>query len=327
MGAQPHPAPPPHDAVVTSPLADHQQHIEQLVNAGWSRVMKHGDYPRWQQAVAALPTLTDSMVTLDSATVTIKPPAITERASQQLRHCLQELIPWRKGPFRIADTTIDCEWRSDLKWERIVNHITPLTGRTVLDVGCGSGYHCWRMRGAGAAAVIGIDPTALFVMQFQAIQHFIQDRQVQLWPLGIDELPDSMGCFDTIFSMGLLYHRRSPLDHLTQLKRLLRPDGELVLESLVIDGGESCCLTPQERYAKMRNVWFIPSVQLLTIWMQRCGWRNIRLIDCTTTTTREQRSTPWMPYESLRHYLNPDNPSQTIEGYPAPKRATLLAQR
>jgi len=317
----------PGAAVNASPLADHQQALQVTFEQGWQQLMKHGDFSRWQQILQQLPPRNSGTIALNQPTVTIEIPSMTALASEKLRATLKRLLPWRKGPFRVADITIDCEWRSDLKWDRISHSIAPLDGRTVLDVGCGSGYHCWRMRGAGASLVIGIDPTALFVMQFQAVQHFIADPQVQVWPVGIDDMPQQIGSFDTVFSMGLLYHRRAPLDHLKQLRALLRPDGELVLETLIIDGDDQTCLTPHDRYAKMRNVWFIPSIAMLTIWMQRCGWRNIRLIDCTTTSQQEQRATEWMLYESLADYLDPDDPTQTIEGYPAPKRATLLAQR
>ncbi|PMC22346.1 tRNA 5-methoxyuridine(34)/uridine 5-oxyacetic acid(34) synthase CmoB, partial [Klebsiella aerogenes] len=44
--------------------------------------------------------------------------------------------------------------------------------------------------------------------------------------------------------MGVLYHRRSPLDHLWQLKDQLAPGGELVLETLVIEGDENTVLVP-----------------------------------------------------------------------------------
>ena len=253
--------------------------------------------------------------------------ALDAACSAQLRNALKALMPWRKGPFHIAGIDIDCEWRSDLKWERLRHAIAPLAGRTVLDIGCGSGYHCWRMRAAGAALVVGIDPTPLYAMQFQALQHYINDPRVQMWPLGIEDLPDDMPCFDTLFSMGLLYHRRSPLDHLQQLRALLRPGGELVLETLVVAGDARTCLMPQGRYAKMRNVWFIPSVAMLTIWLTRCGWRNVRLIDCTATTTHEQRATEWMAFESLADFLDPADPTRTVEGYPAPLRAVLTAQK
>ena len=39
----------------------------------------------------------------------------------------------------------------------------------------------------------------------------------------------------------------------------------------------------------------------------------------------EQRSTEWMTYESLAEALDPSDPSQTIEGWPAPQRVVVLA--
>ena len=203
-------------------------------------------------------------------------------------------------------------------------HIAPLHNRTVLDVGCGSGYHLWRMRGEGAEFVVGIDPSQLFYAQFQAIKHFNPDPAVNLIPIGIDEMP-ALKQFDTVFSMGVLYHRRSPLDFLQQLKNQLRPGGELILETLVVEGDENTVLVPGERYAKMRNVWFIPSVAALTHWLTRLGFNNVRLADLNQTSLDEQRKTDWMDNESLIDFLDATDHSKTIEGYPAPLRAVMIA--
>lgn len=240
---------------------------------------------------------------------------------------LQSFIPWRKGPFELFGINIDTEWRSDWKWRRLEQHITPLTNRMVLDVGCGNGYFCWRMFGAGAKCVIGIDPLLLNFMQFQLIRKLHGGTPpVFVLPLGIEDLPSPLKIFDTVFSMGVLYHRRSPIDHLLELRNCLAPGGELVLETLIIDGGLGAVLVPEDRYAGMRNVWFLPSCPTLISWLSRCGFTNIRLIDITATTIAEQRSTAWMPFHSLKDHLNPDNPALTIEGLPAPKRAIFLAQ-
>ena len=45
------------------------------------------------------------------------------------------------------------------------------------------------------------------------------------------------------------------------------------------------------------------------------------------TSTDEQRRTDWMINESLSDYLDPDDPALTVEGYPAPKRAVLIARK
>jgi tRNA (mo5U34)-methyltransferase len=125
--------------------------------------------------------------------------------------------------------------------------------------------------------------------------------------------------------MGVLYHRRSPIDHLLMLRDLLRPGGELVLETLVIDRGNGNVLVPSGRYAKMRNVWFLPSVTELENWLRRVGFRVVRTVDVTATTIEEQRTTRWMRFESLRDFLDPTDTSRTIEGYPRPVRAIVLA--
>ncbi len=301
--------------------------LQEAVERGWLKVHAHGDYPRWKKALDSLPDCSPSRLELDAPAIRIgSPEDIRDDQRRRLTHALQRLHPWRKGPFDFFGVYVDTEWRSQMKWDRLIPHIRPLRGRHVLDVGCGSGYHGWRMLGAGAASVTGIDPTALFSMQFLAAQRYIRETRFHFWPIGIEAMPSGMRCFDTVFSMGILYHRRSPLEHLQTLHRLLKPGGELVLETLVIEGDASRCLVPQGRYAKMRNVWFIPSPDMLAIWLRRCGFGEIHCVDVTQTTTQEQRSTPWMRFESLADFLMPDEPDKTIEGHPAPHRAILIAE-
>jgi tRNA (mo5U34)-methyltransferase len=287
-----------------------------------------GDIPRWMSCIEKLPVLDIASRVLDADTVAActKNP-LDESTRTQLETALRGLHPWRKGPFEIADIHIDTEWRSDWKWQRLQQHIAPLAGKTVLDVGCGSGYHCWRMKGAGADLVIGIDPSPLFVVQYWALQHFLQNPDVFVVPAACEDLPDNLQAFDTVFSMGVLYHRRAPMDHLLELKQLLKPDGQLVLETLVVAGDENTVLVPGERYGRMGNVWFIPSVAALVRWLEKMRFRDIKVIDVCTTTIDEQRSTDWMTFQSLADFLDPTDSSKTIEGYPAPVRAVITATR
>jgi tRNA (mo5U34)-methyltransferase len=265
----------------------------------------HGDFERWRDIVTGLPELIDD-------------PAA-------LREALSGLSPWRKGPFNIGGIEIDSEWRSDLKWARIEHAISPLDGRSVLDIGCGNGYYVLQMRQAGAARVIGVDPTLLYVMQFLAISSFRHDTAVHVLPLRLEETPPANNAFDTTFSMGVLYHQRAPIDHLRRLRTTLRPGGQLVLETLFIPGEKSYACTPEDRYARMRNVWLLPTIAELTTWMRRTGYRDIEIVDESITTTDEQRSTEWMTFESLPEALDPDDPSKTIEGWPAPRRVVVTA--
>lgn len=288
----------------------------------------HGDLPRWLGALATLPALANVTGDTDTAAITLRTgQPLSDADAEALEQGLRGLMPWRKGPFDFFGTYIDTEWHSDWKWDRVAPYVSDLTGRKVLDVGCGSGYHCWRMHGAGASQVIGVDPGLLFLFQFLSVKQYLGDAPVDLLPLRMEDLPPGLNWFDTTFSMGVLYHRRSPLDHLLELKDTLRPGGELVLETLVVDGPEGYSLMPEDRYGQMRNVWFLPSCDTLMRWLDRAGYRNARVVDVTETTTAEQRTTDWMRFQSLQDFLDPDDPTKTIEGYPGPKRATVIAEK
>jgi len=293
--------------------------------AQWHKDHAHGELPRWQRVLAKLPRVTTSHLELTETVEIGAPGELDAGLAKKTEALLRQLHPWRKGPYRIHGIDIDTEWRSDWKWDRLAQHIAPLKYRYVLDVGCGNGYHMWRMLGADAELVVGIDPSTLFLVQFEAVRHFANaDQRLHLLPLGIEQLPE-LRAFDTVFSMGVLYHRKSPIEHILQLKSQLHPGGELVLETLVIDGGPTDVLVPTDRYAKMRNVWFIPSGAALKLWVEKCGFENVRIVDETPTSLSEQRRTGWMTNESLADFLDPRDPGRTVEGYPAPRRALLLA--
>ena len=291
------------------------------------RPERWGDMSSWQECLDQLPEL-DPINTDFTKGVSIGDPSLMDKGRrQQLQATLMALHPWRKGPYELFGLNVDTEWRSDWKWERLLPHITPLNDRLVLDVGCGNGYHCWRMLGAGAKRVIGIDPSPKSVFQFYAIKHFAgAEHPVDVFPLGIEHIAEKLLAFDSVFSMGVLYHRRSPLDHLQELKELIRPGGQLILETLVIEGADGEVLVPEGRYAKMPNVWFLPSPSTLIGWMRKLGYNNPRLVDLNQTSIGEQRSTEWMTFESLVDFLDPINPEKTIEGHPAPRRALFLAE-
>ena len=291
----------------------------------WHENNLHGEYKHWQKTIDALPNaIGNTAVDLTQSVKVGESDDLTQGEFKRLENLMKKFKPWRKGPYHIHGLHIDTEWRSDFKWDRLAEHISDLSNKYVLDIGCGSGYHLWRMRGAGAKFVVGIDPTQLFLMQFNAIQHFINDNNVNLLPLGVEQLPD-LKAFDTVFAMGVLYHRRSPIDFIYQLKAQLVKGGELVLETLIVDGDENTVLVPGERYAKMRNVWFLPSEKAMCAWLERCGFKNVRVVNTDITALDEQRKTEWIDTESLSDFLDPNDKSKTIEGYPAPKRAIFIA--
>ncbi|OCG77325.1 tRNA 5-methoxyuridine(34)/uridine 5-oxyacetic acid(34) synthase CmoB [Gilliamella sp. Occ4-3] len=295
--------------------------------ANWQKQNIDSRFNQWLNSIKHLPSISPYQIDLLHSVTAKSKESLSTGEQQRIMQLLKNMMPWRKGPFHLYGIDIDTEWRSDWKWERLIKHIDCLEGKIVLDVGCNSGYHLWRMIGAGAKLAVGIDPMALYLCQFEAIRKLLgNDQRAHLLPLGIEHLP-KLNAFDTVFSMGVLYHRRSPLDHLFQLKDQLVEGGQLVLETLVIDGELHQALMPGDRYAQMRNVYFIPSTPTMINWLEKCGYSDVRMVDISLTNFDEQRKTEWMTSDSLANFLDPDDSTKTIEGYPAPMRAVFIAKK
>ena len=287
---------------------------------------KIGHGPRLEEIYQQLPDLVPDDIVLDADIVAAR-GSCDDVTQAKLDELLHEAQPWRKGPFQLFDTTIDTEWRSNLKWDRIVPHIASLTDRRILDVGCGNGYYLYRMAAQNPALTLGIDPSIKFYYQFRIMQKYLQVPRTHILPVGLEGLPETPEYFDTVFCLGVLYHRRSPFDFLRELRSYLAPGGEMILETLTIDAEGDLVLSPRDRYGKMNNCFFLPTPTCLKHWMERCGYKDVRIVSTTRTTIEEQRRTDWIKTESLNDFLDPDDHSKTVEGYPAPERTIVVANR
>ena len=252
---------------------------------------------------------------------------LTQSQHDLIHDALVALMPWRKGPFRLFGHEVDAEWRSNLKWDRVCEAAGELRGRQILDVGCGNGYYMFRAAAHEPGRVIGIDPSVPFLLSFELMQRYLQMPNLQYERLGVEDLEVFDRAFDIALCMGIVYHHRNPIVILNRLLKTLRVGGIAIVESQTIDGEGSIALFPEERYAKARNVYFMPTKDCLVNWVSRSGFKNVEVISHTKVTSDEQRSTEWMAYESLRDFLDPNDDSLTIEGYPAPWRTVIRAER
>jgi len=249
------------------------------------------------------------------------------KAVSSISPLITELIPWRKGPWNILGTELDAEWQSNLKWDRFKDHLGDLEDRRVVDIGCNNGYYLFRMLPERPRFLLGLDPSIRCYYQFELFRRLIGDNHMEYLLFGIDDAQLFPSAFDVALCMGVIYHRRDPYTSCQYLYHCLKPAGRLIFESIVIPGDKPVALTPEDRYAQMRNVWFVPTVSCMLNWLTRAGFKNCEVIDISPTTPAEQRTTPFSPYLSLSDYLNPDNPAETVEGYPAPQRAIVLGHR
>lgn len=326
------------NSILPKPVQSLENWIESHRNSALSPLFRNykeiqnelltGNSPRWIKAFAELPEMPGCCLGFSEGKVCIQPPAeISPEIRNLLHSALMNLRPWRKGPFSFADIVVDTEWRSDMKWQRLLDAGVQLTDKKVLDIGCGNGYYMWRMLEQNPASVLGVDPSTLFFYQFHAVLNYIQAQRIAFYPGGIDELDGVTSYFDSVFAMGILYHRPSPVETLKQIAAVMQPGAELWLETLTIEGSGQYCLSPLPRYAKMRNVYFLPTDDCLENWLETSGFENNELISVDVTQNAEQRKTEWILSQSLEDFLEPGNPNQTVEGYPAPRRSLWKARR
>jgi len=291
-----------------------------------SNLLKMGNAPSYAMLLNQLPVVERVKIDAeDEILVGSSENCLDVADLKNIKSSILRLIPWRKGPYDFFGQRVDAEWNSALKWDRLSKHIKPLAGRLVLDVGSGNGYFAWRSICAQASAVVCLEPSLLSLAQFRFCKHFVKNAPVEMLPIRVEQFLWAKGVFDTVFSMGVLYHNRNPKEHLKDLRNNLRVGGELILETIIDRAEEPKILVPSGRYASMRNVWSIPSIAMVEKWLLELGFSNPICVNLSTTTPAEQKTSKLMPYNSLIDGLDPRNSKLTIEGYERPTRGVFLA--
>jgi tRNA (mo5U34)-methyltransferase len=252
---------------------------------------------------------------------------LTLEQQQRWQQALRVFCPWKKGPFELFGIPIDAEWRSDWKWSRILPQISSLHKRRVADIGCHNGYFMFRMAAQEPACVIGFEPVAKHFWNFQLLQNIVQQPTLHFELLGVEHIHFYPNFFDTIFCLGILYHHPDPLGLLDKLRQALAPQGEIIIDCQGIPGALPIALTPRKRYARARGIWFLPTQSCLETWLARTGFTQIHCFFAEPLSTEEQRRTSWADLDSLQDFLDPEDSSLTVEGYPAPWRYYLIARK
>lgn len=276
----------------------------------------------YQEAIKALPRFDNIEVQLGDK-VEVQIPNLSQEEAAQIKETALLMKPWRKGPFGINELFIDSEWQSQIKYNLLEPHFD-LQGKVVGDIGCNNGYYLFRMLTHNPKKLIGFDPSAIYYSQFMFMNHFI-NSDITYELLGVEHVEFYEHKFDVLFCLGVLYHRSDPVMMLKSLYKGLEKGGELILDTFMIDGDEETCLTPKDRYSKIPNIYFVPTVPALINWCHRAGFSQVEILETMVTEHHEQRKTEWIETQSLEDFLDPNDPTKTVEGYPAPKRVYIKA--
>ena len=246
---------------------------------------------------------------------------------EELKEICRSLISWRVGPYQLGSLTLDTEWRSFMKWSRISPLIPQQAGMRIADVGCSNGYFLYKLSTLQPEIAIGFDPVERCWLQYALLQSILNVPNLAFVPMGLLALDAFPDFFDFTLCMGVLYHQRDQALAVRKLYEATRSGGHALLESLVVDREGALVITPPDRYAKMRNAWTIPSPTLLEKLFRDAGFKDVYVHRFGPLTTEEQRRTELAPFESLADFLDPLDPSRTIEGHPAPHTAAVVGRK
>lgn len=283
---------------------------------------------QYQAAVQAVQDIKTNWFDFSDSVVKIgRKDELYPEQQQRFLQSLKAFCPWKKGPFELFGINIDAEWRSDWKWARIFPYIQSLENRKVADIGCHNGYFMFRMTEQKPDCVIGFEPVAKHFWNFQLMQNIVQQENLFFELLGVEHIDFYPDFFDTIFCLGILYHHPDPIGLLTKMKQALAPKGEIIIDCQGIPGELPVSLTPRKRYAQARGIWFLPTQSCLENWLARAGFTQINCFFAAPLSVEEQRRTAWADIDSLQEFLNSDDSSLTVEGYPAPWRYYVIARK
>jgi 2-polyprenyl-3-methyl-5-hydroxy-6-metoxy-1,4-benzoquinol methylase len=127
----------------------------------------------------------------------------------------------RKGPLA---RWIDGVWRGVVRrrLELTRERLGPLEGRTVLDVGCGSGRYCLAYAAAGASRVVGVDfaPAMIEIAREHARRAGVAERcefRAGAFPEAVSDGP-----FDVSTALGFFDYVPDPVPIVRRMRNLTR---------------------------------------------------------------------------------------------------------
>jgi len=100
-----------------------------------------------------------------------------------------------------------------------------VAGKSVLDVGCGTGYGCSLLSHCGAKRVIGVD------ISFPALEYAKRCQIQGLVGANVIRLPFGSSTFDVVTCFEVIEHIADQSELLEEMKRVLRTGGVVVLST------------------------------------------------------------------------------------------------
>ncbi len=136
-------------------------------------------------------------------------------------------IPGTAEFFKAFDTLREADDCEPWEFSNYIHGYSEAAGSRVLDVGCGNGYVLAQYARLGAD-VAGVDLTQTAVDLSKA-RFALAGLKGEFALTNGERLPYADGSFDIVCSMGVLHHIENPRPMLSEMRRVLRPGGRIIL--------------------------------------------------------------------------------------------------
>lgn len=164
-----------------------------------------------------------------------------------------------------------------------------LRGKDVLDIGAWDGYHAFAAERAGASRVVALD-------------HFVWEREERGGGRGFDLAhrtlgstvekvhadweaidPATVGTFDVVLFLGVLYHLPDPLGGLRRLLPYVKPGGRVVIETEAVElfgvGSRPVAeFFPADELAGDDTNWWAPNMAALQALCHSAGFSRVEVV-------------------------------------------------
>jgi len=197
-------------------------------------------------------------------------------------------------------------------------HTPDLRGKTVLDIGAWDGFYSFEAERAGAARVLALDDYAWCIDSQRMWNYYDECRKKKVVPQQYDTLPgiwdpvglpgkrgfnlarellrskvesrvdnfmtmdlDSLGTFDVVLYLGVLYHMRNPLEAMMRVGAVTRQLAIIETVAVMVPGYEHEALWqfyPTNELSGDVTNWWAPTEKSLVGLCQAAGFHTVDVI-------------------------------------------------
>jgi len=150
-------------------------------------------------------------------------------AKNELQLVIERLGPWYHNLTFAGTSTLSATPDYPASRWSMLEPLIPedLRGKTVLDIGCNSGFFSVEMKKRGAARVVGIDIMPFVLAQARFTAHWF-NVPIELYEMSVYDVDSLDMKFDVVLFIGVLYHLKHPLYALEKISSVCKETMYLV---------------------------------------------------------------------------------------------------